>query len=163
MVKKTAERQDEVDKVIESVDSIIPQKYRIDPDTWETSIKKDEAQVLLWPQIGKLYALRATRSTQKYLAVETNLETGTLSKTSLLWDIAENYLWSLQYSSLYSEEYRDLRKVKSEIYSYFKEFSRKDLKTIAGRVIELESKRKPESGYSQFHKFLVNSSLWYGD
>ncbi len=149
-----------IDDTLRRVQQAVPPEYYINKDTGESSIFRADAQVLLWPLIGKKHILQGHRAFDRYLNTEKAKET---ERRALLLETIDSYFWGLQYSSLYGEHYIGIRRAKEEIYDHFKNFTADEMSVVAYEVIRLEKEYhlhdRPEG--STLKQFLKRRALWY--
>jgi hypothetical protein len=156
-------RDDLLDEAARAAEAAIPAEYRINKGSGKPDVPMDQAQVLLWPQLGKLHTLYGHQAHARYLEAKRTSGTGLLA--SPLLDVAHHYTLGLEYSALYGEDYRDIRRAKDEIHDRLKSLQRdfgfKEVKTIARQVNEVE--REFNLRESVMRRFLKRRALWYGD
>ena len=147
-------RDELLEEAAQAAEQAVPDAYHIQKNTGKPAISYDRAQVLLWPQLGKLQVLYGHRTANR---AQTQ-HTGRLDQS--LVEAARFYMWGLQYSVLYSEDYRDLRRVKEEIYDQMKELNLRELRAVAEMVQRTEAEYHLEE--SAMRQFLNRRALWYG-
>ena len=148
-----------IDDALRRVEQAIPAQYYFNKDTGEPSIARAEAQVLLWPLIGKQYILRAHRAFAQYL---TKHAAEKEERHNLFVDTIMDYFWGLQYNSLYGEHYIGMQRAKEEIYDRFRYFAANEMSVMAGAVNQLETGWHLDGGEgSALKQFLKRRALWY--
>jgi tetratricopeptide (TPR) repeat protein len=152
-----AHRDELVESAAAEAEAAIPRDYRIDKQTGLPGIAREQAQVLLWPQLGKLHTLYGHRALDRYTSVDTGTETRRFH--TILQEVVDNYLWSLQYSAQYSEDYRDMRRTREEIYERLKTLDFDQLRIVSDRVRQVEEEYHLDQ--SQMQRFLRHRALWY--
>jgi hypothetical protein len=151
-------RQDLLESAAAEAEDAIPAAYHINKQTGLPDVPLEQAQVLLWPQLGKLHTLYGHRAFDRYIGGERSA--GVKQREEDLLEAADYYLWSLQYSVLYSEDYRDMRRTKDEIYRRLKELNFEQLRAVADRMRLVEAQN--HLGESEMQRFLRHRALLYG-
>jgi tetratricopeptide (TPR) repeat protein len=151
-----------IDKTVDEVFENIPEEYKLDRKNGMPSIPRDDAQVLVWTQMGKLHVLLGHSSFRTYYGNETDSsQLERQPRIEALRRAAENYWFGLQYSSIYSRDYHGLRIVKDQIYDRFRRLHEDELKVVAEEVQSLNNDHHLED--SVMEEYLKLRALWYGD
>jgi tetratricopeptide (TPR) repeat protein len=149
-----------IDDTLQRIEQAIPPKYCIDATTGMPLIDRVDAQVLLWPLIGKKHILVGHRAFEQYLKTNRSQES---VRHELLCQTIDGYFWGLQYSALYGEHYIGIRRAKEEIYDHFKNFKADEMDVVAAEVLRLENEYhlggQPDG--STLRQFLNRRALWH--
>ena len=113
--------------------AIIPQDYLFTPGHAKPAVKSEDAQIRLWPQIGKLYAMRGHSAFQRFLKAEDESD-----KNAALREAVEHFWLGLEYSALFGRDYFNLRREKDRIYEQLKGENEATLRQVVTQVQELE-------------------------
>lgn len=133
--------------------------YKIE-ETGKPRIAKEEAHILIWPQLGKLRILHGHRAFAEYYGrQETGGKAERLKRADKLNAATSYYYWGLEYSSLFSSDYQRLRLAKDEIYENFRQLHDDELWQVAMVVENIEKKVGERS---VMRGFLRHRALWYG-
>lgn len=141
-----------MDDAIHRAEVVVPTEYWLNPATGRPDIEKDEAQALLWPQLGKLYALYGHRDF-------TSQPSPVLLGQPMLHNLTRHYVLSIAYNTLFGKDYRDLRRVKADIYANLKRLSAEQLREVAQATQKVEEEFN--LGESAFRQLLVRRALWF--
>ena len=153
-----AEKPELLQSAAAEADQSIGAEYRIQPGAGKPAIEPEKAQVLVWPQLGKLYMLHGHQAFEDYKNFPSSDRSGC---QELLQTACENYFWGLQYSSQYSKDYTNIRMIKDEVYERIKTLHASELGLMARQVKKMTATFKIESPV--ILEFLQNRALWYGD
>jgi hypothetical protein len=152
-----AGQDDLVEAATGEAEQVIPPEYRISPASGEPSILAEQAEILLWPQLGKLHMLYGHRAFERYSVSGTSPGAG---RAESLVEAVDHYLWGLEYNALYSRDSPGLRRAKDEVYEKLKEADFDGLRMIANKVQQLE--QAFHLGESVIRQLLQHRALWYG-
>ena len=147
-----ANRPDLIEEAERRIKDIVPPEYYLDQATGRPGIAKAEAEVELWPQLGKLYALHG------HLAFQDFERTHDPAKLVLS---GREYALALQYTGLYGDDFAGMRRAKDEVYDHLKRLRDTDLQVVARGVADIEEAYRLES--STMREFLDHRALWYGE
>jgi tetratricopeptide (TPR) repeat protein len=153
-----ADQDDLLDSAAREAEDAIPPEYDVDPATGRPTIAPEQAQQLLWPQLGKLNTLYGHLAFQRYQGIRHTAESELAEQ--VLGDAAGFYLWSLQYNAMYGEDYRDIRRARDEIYERIKVLMPDELRMIARKVRDVEKDNHLQP-VSEIQQFLKRRALWY--
>lgn len=153
-----ADQDDLLDSAAREAEDAIPPEYDVDPATGRPAIAPDQAQQLLWPQLGKLRTLYGHRAFQHYQAIRHTADRQLAEQA--LGEAAGFYVWSLQYNAMYGEDYRDIRRARDEIYERIKVLMPDELRVIARKVRDVEEDNHLQP-VSEIQQFLKRRALWY--
>ncbi|MBI4671948.1 MAG: ATP-binding protein [Chloroflexi bacterium] len=153
---------DLINQAEQQVKAVIPPTYYINPATGKPDIDPNEAEVLLWPQIGKLHTLFGHRAFERFQAEESKkVNRDEQLMASALKEAARYYTLGLAYDGLLSATYRDVRRAEDEIYERAKILNPKELQTVAATVMQIEQDYK--LGKSALRELLRDRTIWFGD
>jgi len=141
-----------VTEVSSQIKQVVPAGYFLDPSTGKPPIKREQAQVTLWPQLGKLQVLLGNCAFQRYE------RTGEIQE---LEEVGHKYTLGLAYNRLYGEDFRDMNRGKDEIYERVKRMHEPELRAVAAGVATAE--REYHLGRSTMRELLEYRALWYGE
>jgi hypothetical protein len=101
---------------------------------------KPEYQPLLSTQLGKLYVLRGHQTYARYPEMwkERDPENAGSQVKDVYRTLAREYFLGLEHSALYSQEYRDLRLAKQQIFDNIKVLRPQNLRLFLENLKELE-------------------------
>ena len=135
------------------LETIILPEERIRAGVGEPRLDAQKSQMLIWPQIGKLEILYGHRQYER-LENSINYEH---EKLDALLKAIDHYFLGLQYSSLYSKEYRDINIAKDQIYEHLKKLPSGQLTAVTQRISELKKEYNIRS--SELEKLLGARAL----
>ncbi len=138
----------------EAAESAIPPEYRFSQTHGLPTIPWEEAQILLWPQLGKLHILYGHRAFQDLVAMPESISPGILA------DVTRHYTLGLEYNNLYGSDLLGLRAARDQVYNRLKRMEVAQLRTIAQHVIQITKDFHLKS--STLQELLQNRALWYG-
>lgn len=138
----------------EQAEAAIPAAYRFSTAHGMPTIPWEEAQMLLWPQLGKLHILYGHRAFQDLVTLPGPAPASTLA------EITRHYTLGLEYNNLHGSDFPGLRSARDQVYNHLKRLEVSDLHTIAQQVIQTTSAFHLES--STLQELLQNRALWYG-
>lgn len=149
-------------KSAERAMNLIHSDYKLNPATGKPRIDPNEAEVLLWPQLGKLHTLFGRRSFERFQAEEgKKLDRNEELMKTALEEAAENYTLGLEYDRLLSDSYRDILRAKDGIYERAKTLNPFELEIFANKVMQIEGDY--HLGKSAIRELLRNRTIWFGD
>ena len=151
-----AGRDDRIENAVREAEEAIPAEYHIGQKTGQPGIAREQAQIQLWPQLGKLHMLYGHQAFDRYATSDTFPGVG---RREALIEAVSHYLWALQYNALYSSDYQGIRKSKDEVYEQLKEADFDGLRAVANKVLEIE--REFHLGESVMRELLQHRALWY--
>jgi hypothetical protein len=127
-----------------------------------------EYQPLLSTQLGKLHVLRGHQTyTTNFDAWKERIDdVNQVPETvrAAYRELATEYFLGLENSALYSQEYRDLRLVKQQIFDNLKILRLENMKLFVECIDELEEYYDiPDSPGSQLRQLLVKRVLWQSE
>jgi hypothetical protein len=149
-----------IDDTLRRIDQAIPSEYYVNKDTGKPLVARANAQVLLWPLIGKKHILVGQRAFEQYLNTDKSKES---ERHELLCQTIDSYFWGLEYDALYGEHYIGIRRAKEEIYDHFKNFTADEMDVVASEVLRLENEYHvgSQSDGSTLRQFLNRRALWH--
>lgn len=156
-------RDDQARAIAQEADDYIGPEYDIDRATGGPRIERHNAQILMWPLLGKLNTLYGHQAYARY--IEQHATNGAAALATLR-DVAFYYVFSLEYNARFADDYRDIRRSKDEIYDRLKDLSIVELLVVAQSVLETEQKYNlkpiaPREFPSVMQEFLRYRALWY--
>ena len=151
-----ANSSDLIDEADQQVRKSISADYLINPQTGEPRVPRVQAQVLIWPYLGKLEVLHGLRIYRQYEKAESPDD-----QKAFLLESTRRYFWGLQYSSLYGQDYQGIQEAKDQIYDLIKTLHAPKLSDMAKTITEIEKENHIEN--SAMKQFLRSRALWYGE
>lgn len=158
-----------MEEAAQDAKTAIPPEYYINPATGKPDIGDEQAQAVLWSQIGKLYVLDGHRAfsfwEREHEKPDDQRNTAIIRKALEL--AAEYYTLGLAHDELLSHDYRDLRRAQDEIYNNFKRLNARELTIVAKIVKQTEGTNnllhdKPAGTLSAMHELLRDRTIWFG-
>jgi len=112
-----------------------PKDYYIDPSKGVPSVDRATAQLLIWPQVGKLFTVHGFHELIQFMkTVETTPERETYLRNAI-----RLLALGLEHSILYSENYQGLNQAKQQTLSSLKQLKLKDLRIVTDSLKEFEA------------------------
>ncbi|MEW5829782.1 MAG: hypothetical protein AB1846_12890, partial [Chloroflexota bacterium] len=147
---------EEIDKAHQS----IPKEYWFAASR-QPSVARADAQIEIWPQIGKLLLLEGHIAHHKFDMIakdeKKKFAEGSSNKSikDILEGLAQKYADSLEYSALYAKDFRGIHGARDQIYAKLKGLNDSERRVICQKIRDLY----PE-GDSLIEELLRDRVLW---
>ena len=151
----------------------VPPEYRLNPASERPEIAPDRINRRLWTRVAKLHMLYGNLVFEQYRSSGDTFR-DRLSRPeeaqNQIRQLAEQYLLALEYNHLYAPDFRDSRRVTTQIQEQLEPLDVSELQAIVQAVTNLErewnlhSKVDSEGrGGSELRKLLMRRALWQGE
>lgn len=147
---------EEIDKVHRS----IPEEYWFSANR-QSPVKYSDAQLEIWPQIGKLLLLEGHVEYFKFDSIEKEEkkkfaeDANNKFITDIIEGLTQKYTDSLEYSALYAKDFRGIRGARDQIYERLKRLNASERRAVCIKIRNLYPK-----GDSLIEELLKDRVLW---
>jgi hypothetical protein len=150
-----AERDDLITEYAALAEQTVLPEYRLAPETGRPALLREQAQIQVWPQLGKLHMLYGHRAMQRLAASEWDTPD---ARRELLTEAMTHYTLALEYNALYARDYPGMRHAKSQIFERLKGLHSDDLLLVTQVVAASEQQYHLQESVMQ--QLLRNLALW---
>lgn len=150
-----------IDEAERGTKESIPAEYFFDRTLGRPQLAPENAQLSIWPQIGKLHVVHGMVAFDQFKLIEKKPGVQFADRLPPLLEATDHFLWGLEYSILFAEDYQGMRKAKDDIYERLKVLQDSFLVAIAQQVKAVEQRNNIKE--SEMQRLLKARAIWCED